>query len=102
MEAEFRGRLCLEQLASLCNEEVQREFCSYEEGRMTYTGTILEDLQNIVDDLLKRSARICVICRQPYGYHSAIGRFCPDAKSVGPGYLHSRFVETVANSPRAV
>ena len=69
---------------------------------MFYTGTILDDLQNIVDDLLKQSARICVICRQPYSHHSAIGSFCPDTKFAGSSYLHSRFAETVANPPRAV
>ena len=64
---------------------------------MSYTGTILEYLQNIVDDLLRRSERICVICQQPYGYHSAIGSFCPDAKSVGSSYSSTRFAQTLAN-----
>ena len=64
---------------------------------MSYTGTILEDLQNIVDDLLSRSARICVICRQPYGHHSAIGGFCPDAKPVGSSYSLTTFAEKLAN-----
>lgn len=60
---------------------------------MTYTGTMLEDLQNIVEDLLMRSARICVICKQPFGYHSAVGGYCPDSKAIGPIFLPSTFAD---------
>lgn len=60
---------------------------------MSYTGTMLEDLQNIVEDLLMRSARICVICKQPYGYHSADGGYCPDSRAIGPVFLQSTFAD---------
>lgn len=55
---------------------------------MSYTGTILEDLQNIVQDLLLSSARICVICRQRLGHNSAVG-----------GYSRRRDLQCLQASP---
>ena len=63
---------------------------------MSYTGTIVEDLQKIVEGFLQRNARVCVTCKQPYGYHSAIGSKCPDLKSIGQGYLQSIFAERLS------
>lgn len=49
---------------------------------MSYPETILEDLQNVVDDLLTRSARICLIAGN-FMATTLFGSFCPDAKPVG-------------------
>jgi len=70
---------------------------------MRYTGTILKDLESIVEACLQRDGRICAICRQAYGRHSLLGAHCPDSSLSGPAYLHTRFAEqpfetTVARS----
>ena len=60
---------------------------------MTYTGTLMKDLQTIVDACLQTDARVCAICHQRYGDHSKDGARCPVPRSAGPLYLQTSFVE---------
>jgi len=59
---------------------------------MTYTGTLLKDLQTTVEACLQSNARICAICQQRYGSHSMVGaRFPIRCQQVR--YLQTSFAE---------
>jgi len=61
---------------------------------MTYNGTLVRDLQRVVESCLQRiSSRICANCGQRYGDHRNVGASCPDLSSTVPAYLETRFLE---------
>jgi len=64
-------------------------------GRHTviYTGTLVKDLQSIVDACLQSDARICAICQQRYGDHSKDGARCPVPALAGRVYAQTTFKE---------
>jgi len=71
---------------------------SQEKG-MSYTGTVLKDLQAIVKACLQRDSRICAVCRQLFGEHSVIGAHCPDPALPGPAYVHTGFQNFARQMP---
>jgi hypothetical protein len=58
---------------------------------MTYKGTLLRDLQIIVEACFHPSGRICAACGQRYGDHSPVGDYCLNLVSAEPVYLQTRF-----------
>lgn len=58
---------------------------------MTHTGTLLKDLQSIVDACLQSDARVCAICQYRYVDHSRDGARCPVPTSAGQRYSQTRF-----------
>jgi hypothetical protein len=60
---------------------------------MSYTGTLLKDLQSMVEACLQSNDRICVICWQRYGDHSRVGAYCPDSASAGLLNFQTCFAE---------
>jgi len=66
---------------------------TYREDVVTYTGTLVHDLQKMVDICLRWNTRICAKCWQYYGVHSESGAHCPNPASAGATYLETRFAE---------
>jgi hypothetical protein len=60
---------------------------------VTYTGTLVKDLQTIVDICLRWNERVCAICGQCYGAHSELVAHCPSSAREGPVYLQTIFLE---------
>jgi len=60
---------------------------------MSYTGTLVKDLQSLVEARLPLNGRICAVCGQRYGDHSFAGAYCPDSASAGRLYLQTSFTE---------
>jgi len=60
---------------------------------MSYTGTLLKNLQSMVEARLQWDGRICAFCRQRYEDHSFAGSHCPISASAGPLYLQTSIAE---------
>ena len=61
---------------------------------MTYTGTLVTDLEGVVEACFKRhSFRTCANCGQCYGDHRKVGHSCPDRTSAVPVDFETRFLE---------
>jgi hypothetical protein len=56
-----------------------------------YTGTLIQDLQRMVDVCLRWTERVCAICGRCYGAHSEMGAHCPDSALENPVYLKTTF-----------
>lgn len=64
---------------------------------MTYKGTLVKDLQSVVEACLQRNpSRVCANCGQRYGDHCNVGGSCPDLSSAIPAYLQTRFSERLS------
>ena len=57
---------------------------------MTFIGTLVYDLQSLVDADLKRGC-ICAICGKHYKKHSDIAAHCPNSTDSQPRFLQTRF-----------
>lgn len=64
-----------------------------ERGKMTFTGTLLKDLQCFVDFCLQSNARVCAVCGERYEKHSKVGANCPDSASTVSRYLQNSFAQ---------
>ena len=66
---------------------------TYGEVIVTHSGTLVRDLQKMVDICLRWNTRICTKCGQFYGVHSESDAHCPNPASAGATYLETRFAE---------
>lgn len=61
---------------------------------MIYKGTLVRDLQSLVEACLQRnSSRICANCELRFDDHCNVGDSCPDLSSAVPAYLQAKFLE---------
>ena len=64
---------------------------------MTYKGTLVTDLQRVVEACWQRNRRVCANCGQGYADHCDVEEYCPDFSSDDTAYLQAGFPNVVVS-----